>query len=439
MLPNRRDVVLGAVATAIAPGVKAQGRRNIVLIMADDMPMSAALNAMPKTMARSVPGGDFIFHTKAYCPETECDPDRASSWIKGQYAVNHGVLDNTGDRALDEINTVANVLHAAGYRTGLYGKYLQNWEAKTKAPHQPPGWDEWHCFSGVPGYKKFTLNDNGVLNNYDAYETDYLAAQAAAFVASSADQPFFLVLAPHNPHEGATAPARYAAAFKDVAIPHPANFCAIQENAPAWVKANAQLSPHVEDNVVRSVWKTVLAFDDAVMTTIAAIQAIRQMDNSLIIVATDQGIAIGEHNWVATRDYYQPTILSALWSHWPAGMTPPAPDALLSLLDIAPTFLQVAGVAPTWAMDGQPMTTLRRYALFHWVGGGTGGDGTNLPVPAFWGITDGTCKYIELATGERELYNLVADPDEMKNVAGQPAYAAIQASLAAQLVSMKPS
>jgi arylsulfatase A-like enzyme len=108
-------------------------------------------------------------------------------------------------------------------------------------------------------------------------------------------------------------------------------------------------------------------------------------------------------------------------------------------VDIAPTLAAAADAAPTIPRDGRSLLPLlesqptqwRSGALLHYVGDGE--------IPQFWGIRTARYKYNELATGERELYDMLQDPYELQNVAGQPAYQSIQADHARQLEELKAS
>jgi uncharacterized repeat protein (TIGR01451 family) len=109
---------------------------------------------------------------------------------------------------------------------------------------------------------------------------------------------------------------------------------------------------------------------------------------------------------------------------------------LISSVDVAPTFADLAGATPDIPVDGVSLAPLLR------------GDPPPIwrdsmliehehdqsePVPGYRGVRTTRYLYAEIDSGERELYDTAADPYELQNRAGQPAYAAIQAQLAAEL------
>ena len=142
-----------------------------------------------------------------------CAPSR-SSILTGKYSHTTGVHSNGGAdggaHVFDDSSTVAVWLKAAGYRTGLFGKYLNGYNRL--APYQPPGWDEWHVFK-APGYFDYHLIENGVDVAYGNAETDYsadvLRDKVVDFITNS-PQPFFVEFTPYNPHGPATPAPRHA-------------------------------------------------------------------------------------------------------------------------------------------------------------------------------------------------------------------------------------
>jgi hypothetical protein len=87
-------------------------------------------------------------------------------------------------------------LQAAGYHTGIYGKYLNGYQS----PYIAPGWDEWHVFKNV-AYFNYTLVENGTEVAFGSADTDYstdvLRDKAVQFIQSaSTQQPFFCTSPP---------------------------------------------------------------------------------------------------------------------------------------------------------------------------------------------------------------------------------------------------
>jgi N-acetylglucosamine-6-sulfatase len=124
---------------------------------------------------------------------------------------------------------------------------------------------------------------------------------------------------------------------------------------------------------------------------------------------------------------------------------------LVSNVDIASTISQLAGATPAIPQDGASLVPLilgqdvpwRDSLLLHWPGGDMeGAPGQPDSMPQFWGVLartsdGGLWKYVELDTGERELYDELADPDELTNLVDDPSDAAVQADLQARLATLK--
>ncbi|WP_392674364.1 sulfatase-like hydrolase/transferase [Streptomyces sp. LN785] len=129
---SRRGFLAGtaaAAATAAVPAVArtataapapAAGRPNILLIVTDDQPKHTDW-AIRKTIDWIA--GQGVKFTNGHVTTPLCAPSR-SSVFSGRYAHNHGVRNNAAAYSLDQNTTVQRYLKQTGYRTGLFGKYL---------------------------------------------------------------------------------------------------------------------------------------------------------------------------------------------------------------------------------------------------------------------------------------------------------------------------
>jgi chitodextrinase len=175
---------------------------NIVVILTDDQRYDS-MQYMPLLTGLLL--NDSVQFSNAYVDPPLCCPSRAGI-LTGLYSHNTGVLTNKapwgGATLFNDASTVATWLKQMGYRTGLYGKYLN--QCELIASHIPPGWDEWHAFttSGLAQqyYYNYGMNDNGVMTQYGSGPQDYsgtvVTDKALQFLQSSAvsTQPFFLYL-----------------------------------------------------------------------------------------------------------------------------------------------------------------------------------------------------------------------------------------------------
>ena len=157
-----------------------------------------------------------------------CCPSR-STILTGEYDVHTDVRDNTQGPNLDDTNTLPVWLHAAGYHTGLVGKYL-NAYPWGRTPFIPPGWDRWFAKQNLnesTSYFDYDVVDQGVARHYGAvpqtYATDVLARTGVAFRAGRARRSAVVPATSARTHR--TLPwipaPRYAGAFADVRPPIP--------------------------------------------------------------------------------------------------------------------------------------------------------------------------------------------------------------------------
>jgi arylsulfatase A-like enzyme len=422
-------------STLVAPP-DAEGlvKPNVVLIMTDDQPLSS-LAKMPYVNGRT----DWIRFDTAYLNVALCCPTRAST-LSGQYSHHTGVETNTGKPFRDE-QTIATWLRAAGYRTGYVGKYMNEYPFDRGATYIPPGWDDWQAFTEV-GYYHYTLNENRALRTYGSassdYSTDVLAAKAVEFIKASSS-PFFLQFMPYAPHVTRAIAPRHVGRFANEPVQLPPNFSeADVSDKPAWVRALPPMSADAKTRTHREIWETMLAVDEAVAKIDEALTAKGVRNNTIVIFMTDNGYALGSHRWNQKKCPYEECIRTPLLVRYP-GQPGRTVSEVVSNVDIAPTLAAVAGTTPGIPQDGRSLVPLienqstawRSGVLLRYIG--------DSDVPAFWGIRTARYKYLELATGEHELYDMLLDPYELQNVAGQIAYQTIQADHARQLEALKAS
>jgi arylsulfatase A-like enzyme len=154
-------LVSAAVVSALAshlPAANADTRPNILIIVTDDQ--RGNLSAMPAVRKYMVREG--TRYTDGYVTTPLCCPSRASIFT-GRYAHNHGVESNAGPEEsqsdpLDQETTIQSYLQGAGYRTAIFGKYLNSWPTTST----PPYFDEWAI--GDNRYRGGTLNIDGTLS-----------------------------------------------------------------------------------------------------------------------------------------------------------------------------------------------------------------------------------------------------------------------------------
>ena len=458
-----------------ARAATADPRPNIVLILTDDMRWDELEN-MPKTMAFLAANG--VRFTQAYVPNSLCCPSRTSI-LTGQYSDNNGVWRNAAPSggfkafaygytrpdgivvAPHEGHTIAVDLHNAGYRTGLVGKYLNQYTASSAKGLAPrPGWDTWIAFLGEPNYFNYLMDRNGISKTYGTgaanYSTDVVANDAVNFIdAAPVGQPFFLEFAPYAAHSPFTPAPKYASAlpacasgaqppgcYRNYTSPNIAE--ADVSDKPAWVRALKPNAGKTWNGTRKKQELTLLSVDDAVARIQAALTASGRLSNTAVVFMSDNALSGGSHRWTDKQSPWDEAIhvpLIVRYDPLTSGRAGTVDGSTIPLnIDLAPTFAELAGVvAPTgaWAYDGSSLvpaiggtgTIPRQYfPLEHQLAPPGGAQ-----VPTYCGVRTngyagaprpGRWMYVRYSTGEEELYDLDADPWQLTSLHAAPAYAA---------------
>ena len=457
-------LALGCLAAAAPASASAAPRPNVVVIETDDQTANT-LWAMP-IVQRELAGRGVTFEN-SFVSYSLCCPSRAT-FLTGQYAHNHGVFDNVlpfgSFYKLDSTNTLPVWLQAAGYRTMHVGKYLNRYG--TRDPLQvPPGWSDWHALVDPTTYSYFgfTTNDDGRLTHYPPtpanYSTDVLARKATDLIteASRGPRPFFLwtaFLAPHfslSPfHERDDPPGFHTPTpapqdrnrFAWAPLPRPPSFDeADLSDKPTEIQAYPRLSDSIQSAIrenYQQELETLQAVDRAVGRIVDTLQRTGQLGRTLIIFTSDNGYFHGEHRIPREKIVpYEPAIRVPLIVSGPGIPQGVRRPQLVSNQDLAPTILAATGARPGRVEDGISLYPLMRHGqlepgrdlliegLYH------------VPFVTFAAIRTNRWFYAEYSDGQRELYDLLADPDELVNRDLQPAYSAIEADLARRLANLR--
>jgi arylsulfatase A-like enzyme len=417
---------------ALAPDAAAADRPNVVLIVVDDM-SSDDLRQLPRLRELLFDPG--VELTRFVAANALCAPSRVSI-LRGQYGHNTGLTGNHAAFARAhaaglEQSTLATWLQAAGYATGLFGKYINGYGRKISGlgrDYVPPGWTEW--YGGTPGHGYgFWLNENGTVVQYPddgPHANDVLADLATAFVARHAGAPMFLYIAPGSPHGAAPPAHRHEGAFADLAPPeHPSTDEQDVSDKPAWIQALPRLAgAGRKAERYRNRLRSMLSVEDLVAAVMDALRAHGELDHTYFVFTSDNGFHYGEHRLKSTKaTIYDEAIVVPTAIRGP-GVTPGERIPHLALgSDLAPTIAAWAGAAVPDFVDGMSLTPLLRadrpspadwrttIAIEHPHPGP--GDG---PSPGFVGIRQERCKFALLETGEEELYDTALDPYELRSV-----------------------
>jgi arylsulfatase A-like enzyme len=421
-------LVIGAHATATASNLKVPAVPNVLFIVTDDQDFGtvgccdqSGLDWMLKTKQwlRQVPplpstGG--VLFQNAVVTTPLCCPSR-SSIFTGMYAHNHGVEGND-PTLLDPTKTLQYYLQTkAGYLTGMFGKYLNNWNLF----NGPPNFDLWTIYNNGPHShfrpvgdtttcdptgsdwpnqgldcinKKTKLTDKPSTTSAPVrqYETHYLFEQIQSFLAQADrndSRPWFLDVAPTLPHpplqdDMASEPGKYdRATHPEPYVPTFTPSENYMENdpvdgigdKPAYVQANACPSTDPPDSPCRvaknNVYRTdreiqfrmLKSVDDFVDDIFKELTARNEVNDTLVFYISDNGYLWGDH-WLRGKPLpYMQDIRVPMFMRWPARsqgtpFTDPSSrndSRIVANVDLAPTVMNAVGISPDKPMDGKDL------------------------------------------------------------------------------------
>lgn len=476
--------LLGAQAASSAG---ASGRPNILFIMSDDHAYHAlscygsAVNQTPQLDRLAREGVRF---DRAMVVNSICTPSRACI-LTGKYSHLNGVpVFNQFDGTQQ---TAAKLLQAAGYHTGMVGKWHLG--------GRPTGFDRWIILPGQGVYNDPSfLTDEGRLT-IKGYATDVITDLGIEWLATRPkDKPFFLMLHHKAPHREWTPDPKHREIFKGRVIPEPKTLSDDWATRPAALPENQQtvardltrrdlkLEPPADlKGPARQRWlaekpmevdveqpdgakKTLTGAELAkwkyqryLQDYCACVQSIddnvgRLLDwlaqngldrDTVIFYTADNGFFLGDLGLYDKRFMYEPSLRVPLLVRWPgAAKAGLATERFALNIDYAPTFLDIAGVPVPKDMQGRSLVPLLRgeppadwrtamyYRYYH--------DPGHHNTPAHYGIRTAAHKLIYYWKKEAyEMFDLANDPDEQTNLAANPAHKAKFEELKAELSHLK--
>ena len=441
------DLPTPATPTPTAAPDPREAIKNVIILLADDLDW-ATFDAVPRLAALKEQGVTFTNHTVT---DALCCPSRVSL-LRGQYVHNHRVISNmqqTGGgfgtyyENGDEADSLPVWLAAAGASNGYFGKYLN--EYPLGAPTKdwiPPGWAAWSSpvatslfdKSAYSGYR-YSMNHDGTIKRYGKKTTDYLNdvlnSAAVSFIGRSSD-PFFAILASYNPHRPFPIAGQHYASHQNEQVPRTPSFNARGVNEPGWRKDYPVIKPGKVAELDRT-WQRRLRSTESFADSIVMIQeTLRETGHdkdTLLIVTSDNGFHLGNHRMLRGKRtaYREDAIvpLVVIGPNIPAGVSV---SAMTSMIDLAPTVAEFLRAAtPSW-LDGRSLLPLlvgdttapwRTAVLSEAMSDSSPGDPDfdEFQPPKFKALRSEQWLYVRYEDDAVELYNLVDDPYEMRNIA----------------------
>ncbi|MGH8249206.1 MAG: sulfatase family protein [Steroidobacteraceae bacterium] len=456
----------------------AEARPNIVVVVIDDLrwdELGCSGHPYLETPNIDRIARESATFTRAFHSTPLCSPNRACI-LTGEYVTKHGIYNNVGrDRLSAQLRTFPRTLQAAGYQTAFIGKWHMG-----DSPKPRSGFDYWVSFAGQGKIVDPELYEGDGLRRVPGYVTDILTDRALQFIERrrDRDKPFCLILGHKAIHPDATqradasidmsAPMGYLAAerhrgryagktYPKARSADPADASRIgsevlrrilerKSSAETLREHGATMQEGADQQGIRDRAEMMLAVDESIGRLRAALESARLLDDTVFVFTSDNGYFFGEHGLTVERRFpYEECIRSPLLVRYPPRFKAgDRIDGLVSMIDIAPTLLQLAGIPPPSHIQGrsllplasgnadawrssvlveyyshdQPMPWIldvdyravrtQRHKLIHWT------------------------QYPELD----ELYDLETDPLEMQNLAGRADASSLKTSLRAELLRL---
>ncbi len=455
-------------ATGSAASLVTQNKRaNIIFIMSDDHAahaISAYGSRLIKTPNIDRLANEGMKFENCFVTNSICTPSRAAI-LTGKYSHLNGVpvfnhIDNSQPM-------LPKVLQAAGYHTGMVGKWhLGGNDPKRPDDGKPAGFDYWNILPGQGAYFDPVMIEMGERKKISGYTTDIITDLAIRFLQQRPqDKPFFLMYHHKAPHRNWQPDEKHRKQFENVVVPEPETF---NDDYRGKSDASRQATNHIDTDLnnndlkmpppagltgqalkkwkyqryMRDYLACVQAVDDNIGRFLDWLDKNGLAENTMVIYTSDQGFFLGEHNMYDKRFMYEESLRMPFLIRWPGRIKPGSVSKGMILnIDFAPMMLDAAGVKAPADMQGRSFLPLLEgrtprdwrtamyYRYYH---------PGHHNVAAHYGIRTERYKLIYFNKLDQwELYDLQKDPREMHNVYGDPAYAKIVKQLKDRLLRLK--
>ncbi len=405
---------------------------------------------------------------KAFCQSPICTPSR-SSFLTGRYASSIRACSNGNDRWAEAAPLVTQLMADGGYRCGLAGKlHLAGCRSRVEPRPKDDGyaefhwshshrdlWPEGHAYADWVREKGGDLGSLYQANGYlspELHQTTFCADKAIEFMDRKWDRPWLMSVNFFDPHLPFDPPPEYRDRYDAESLPPPAfrdSDLAAQERLAEVDFQYPARPPEAFDAMDKTAayYAMIEQVDAHVGRMLDCLERTGQRDNTLVIFMSDHGEMLGDHGLIAKGcRFYEGLVRVPLTLSWPGVIEEGRrSNALVELVDVAPTLLDYAGLEIPEAMAGRSLRPLLEggadrhrdavrceyYSALsllapgreHWNGS--------------YGTMIRTERYKLVAyhgTGLGELFDLEADPDEFDNLWDHPEHAEIRLKLISRMM-----
>jgi arylsulfatase A-like enzyme len=432
---------------------KKRKRPNLIFILTDDQRYDAMAN-VGKFPWLKTPNLDKLVaqgtrFDNAFVTTSLCSPSRAS-FLTGCYANRHGVIINGTLDPKPEIQTFPQVLQKAGYETAYIGKWHM-----APGDHARPGYDHWVSFNGQGRYYDCPMNDNGRKYTAEKYITDELTDHTVKFIKMKHEKPFMIYLSHKAVHGPFTPASRHEDLYTDIVVEPLDDPNDVIEDKPKWmketmIKGRGTRKVVPPTSIFKNYMRGISAVDDGIGRILDTLEQKGILDDTVIVFAGDNGFFFREHGGLGDkRKAYEESMRIPLIMRYPkiAKAGTKNKDLVLNI-DIAPTFLDLAGAKIPKSVQGQswiPQLTHkakgRESFLYEYYDEHIYRNTEQFAsTPTSIAIRTKKWKLItfpELIDEIDELYDMQNDPKELRNLFKKPEYYKVRLDLSRELEILK--
>lgn len=462
---------------------------NIVVIFSDDHAYQAISAYSDPRKLLDTPNIDRIAKggvrfDRCLVPNSICGPSRATL-LTGKYSHANGFYNNTNNKFDGSQTTFPKLLQKAGYQTAIVGK----WHLVS----DPTGFDYWHILPGQGVYYNPPMIKNGQRVKHEGYATDLITDFSLEWLKGRDKTKPFLLMCQHKaPHREWEPALRHLGHDNDRKYPEPETLFddyagrgvaeRTQDMTIAKTMTPRDLKLVPPGNLTadqRKVWDAyynprnkafqeaklegkdlvrwkynrymhdylgcIKAVDESVGKLLDYLDQQGLAENTIVVYASDQGFYLGEHGWFDKRWIFEESLRTPLLVRWPGVARAGTVDtSLVSLLDLAPTFLEAAHLPVPADIQGRNMVPVlkgsvpedwRKSFYYHYY---------EYPGPhsvhRHYGVVTDRYKLVhfyEPGVDYWELFDLKTDPREMTSVYGKADYATAQKELTDELARLR--
>jgi arylsulfatase A-like enzyme len=501
MTLNYKLIALAGITTACHSGINKKIKTslpNIIFIMSDDHAYQA-ISAYGGPLSELAPTPNIDKIAKMGMRFDRClvtnsisGPSRACI-LTGKYSHKNGFYANETTPFDSSQQTFPKLLRQAGYQTAIIGK----WHLDS----QPTGFDHWEILRGQGQYYNPDFITSAGEKRDTGYVTDIITQKCIGWLKSIQDsgKPFMLMMHHKAPHRNWEPGPKDLSRYTETLFPEPTTLfddyagrgraeheqdmtidktMRLDEDLKMWSIPQKEVSlnrftpqqRHLWDSIYDPVikkynqaglsgnelvkWKyqrymqdylaCIAAVDRSVGELLAYLEETGLIKNTVIIYTSDQGFYLGEHGWFDKRFMFEESYRTPLLIAWPGTIKAGSVNKdMVSNLDFAETFLEIAGIEIPSDMQGKSMLPLLRdepsepwrkvhyYHYYEYPGWHS--------VKRHYGISTSRYKLIHFYydINEWELFDRYNDPNEMTNVYDDPEYSMIRKTLHHQLDSIR--